>query len=300
MKKRLGLWLAAALLLAFPLVAAEINNLSVTDANNTGRFPEGMTFANVNDSARALEGILARWHRDTNGSLTTTGSANAYVLAANQVLTSYYTGLRLTAKANFTSTGAATLNVDALGARSIAGSAAGTIVSGVIYDFVFDGTNFQILSGASVPAGSKAVFVQAGCPVGWTQDTTNNDRALRLVSGTGGGTGGTTAFSTVFASRTPAGTVGNTTLTANQIPAHQHFIAASATSAVNLSNTTTLATFGQAGDGESKYLLAGDAAAATLGLSSSVGGGQAHNHSFTGNAMDFAVNFVNVIVCTKN
>ena len=60
------------------------NDLDVTDNSNVGRFPEGMTFANVNNSARALEGILARFYKDVDGSLTTAGSSNAYTLATNQ------------------------------------------------------------------------------------------------------------------------------------------------------------------------------------------------------------------------
>jgi hypothetical protein len=45
------------------------------------------------------------------------------------------------------------------------------------------------------PSGTKMVFAQASAPTGWTQDTSNNDKALRVVSGSGGGTGGTHAFS---------------------------------------------------------------------------------------------------------
>ena len=48
---------------------------------------------------------------------------------------------------------------------------------------------------ASFPSGTKMVFAQAAAPTGWTQDITNNDKALRVVSGLGGGTGGTHAFS---------------------------------------------------------------------------------------------------------
>ena len=38
------------------------------------------------------------------------------------------------------------------------------------------------------------VFFQAAAPSGWTKSTANNDKALRVVSGTGGGTGGTHAL----------------------------------------------------------------------------------------------------------
>jgi hypothetical protein len=45
-------------------------------------------------------------------------------------------------------------------------------------------------------AGTKLVFPQATAPTGWTKDTTNNDMALRVVTGTGGGIGGTHNLST--------------------------------------------------------------------------------------------------------
>jgi hypothetical protein len=48
------------------------------------------------------------------------------------------------------------------------------------------------------PVGTKMVFYQVSAPSGWTQDITQNDKALRVVSGAGGGTGGTIAVSTGF------------------------------------------------------------------------------------------------------
>lgn len=162
MKTLLRIWLAAWLA-AMPLHAAEINDLDVTDNNNVARFPEGMTFANVNNSARALEGILARWHKDVNGALTTAGSSNAYTASANQVLTAYYSGLWLKVKASFTNTGAATINVDSLGAKALKKGgttdvAAGDIVQDRVYDLVYDGTNFQVLGADAVRAGNPNTF----------------------------------------------------------------------------------------------------------------------------------------------
>lgn len=47
-----------------------------------------------------------------------------------------------------------------------------------------------------IPSGTRMVFYQAAAPFGWTQVTTQNDKALRVVSTTGGGTGGTHPLST--------------------------------------------------------------------------------------------------------
>lgn len=53
-------------------------------------------------------------------------------------------------------------------------------------------------------SGTKMLFQQTTAPTGWTKDTTHDDKALRVVTGTAG-SGGTNAFSTLDA--TAAGTV---------------------------------------------------------------------------------------------
>ena len=98
---------------------SELNDLNVTDASNTARQPEGQAASTVNDGIRALEGILARADKDTNGSLVSTGAADVFALAANQTIASYYDGLTFVFEVGTTNTGAATLNVDAVGAQAI-------------------------------------------------------------------------------------------------------------------------------------------------------------------------------------
>lgn len=44
-------------------------------------------------------------------------------------------------------------------------------------------------------SGTKMVFYQVSAPTGWTKDVTQNDKALRVVSGDGGGIGGTHGLS---------------------------------------------------------------------------------------------------------
>lgn len=86
------------------------------------------------------------------GVITTTGSANAYVAASGLTAVAYSTqAFRI--KANFTNSGAATLNLDGLGAKNIykqsaAGPvavASGDIVNGQVYLLAYDGTQFQIV-----------------------------------------------------------------------------------------------------------------------------------------------------------
>jgi hypothetical protein len=58
------------------------------------------------------------------------------------------------------------------------------------------------------------LFYQAAAPAGWIQDTTHNDKALRVVSGAGGGSGGSNSFSSVMAQTV----VGNKTLALADLP----------------------------------------------------------------------------------
>ncbi len=71
------------------------------------------------------------------------------------------------------------------------------------------------------PAGTQMMFYQAVVPTGWIRNTTHNDKAIRVVSGTGGGSAGVQPFSTIF-NRTA---VDNTTLDANTLPSHAHGVA---------------------------------------------------------------------------
>jgi len=68
---------------------------------------------------------------------------------------------------------------------------------------------------ASVPSGTVMLLYQAAAPTGWTKLTTQNDKAIRVVSGSGGVAGGTNPFSTVMAQTA----TGNHTLVKAEIPA---------------------------------------------------------------------------------
>lgn len=100
----------------------------------------------VNNSARALMAGVARFIADFNGTIATTGSANAYLITSNSAHTTYTNGILIAGKANFTNTGAATLNLNSYGAKSIrvfvngaeSALAAGQIISSGIYQFRYD------------------------------------------------------------------------------------------------------------------------------------------------------------------
>lgn len=77
---------------------------------------------------------------------------------------------------------------------------------------------FKAATLAGLSSGTITVFQQTNAPTGWTKDTDQNDKALRIVSGTPS-TGGATAFSSVFAS---SGTSPAFTLLTADMPAHTH------------------------------------------------------------------------------
>ena len=54
---------------------------------------------------------------------------------------------------------------------------------------------------ASVPSGSQMLFYNSAAPTGWVKQTSLDNRALRVVSGSGGGTGGQHGFTSVFANQ---------------------------------------------------------------------------------------------------
>jgi len=170
-------------------------------------------------------------------------------------------------------------------------------------------TAAKLASTAVFASGTRMIFHQTAAPTGWTKDTSHNDKALRITSGTVG-TGGTVAFETAFASQTPSGsvstsisgTVANHTLSVDQIPAHGHSI----TGTYTVDN-------GSGGGGSFPHGSArstpGVSIANFLNISASnTGGGQAHNHgwsgsassSFSGSAMNLDVQFVDIIICQKD
>lgn len=144
---------------------------------------------------------------------------------------------------------------------------------------------------AIIPAGTVMLFYQAAAPTGWTQVTTQNNKALRVVSGVGAGTGGSVAFTTAFGSQTVTGTVGTsgaTTLTTAQIPSHSH--------AVDVYQ----------GGASAPYLVAGTPQdGVTYGTQSTqtTGGGGSHTHTggtFTGGTLNLAVQYIDIIIASKN
>ena len=133
---------------------AEMKDLNVTDASNTARFPENQQPSTVNNGMRATEGLLARWKKDIDGSVSSAGT-NTITLAAGSALTAYAAGDFFVFKAGGTNTGAATINIDSVGAKTIQKNlvalVAGDIQQNDIVAIYYDGTQFQMISPARTP-----------------------------------------------------------------------------------------------------------------------------------------------------
>jgi len=179
------------------------------------------------------------------------------------------------------------------------------------------------------PVGTVMLFAQTAAPTGWTKNITHDNKALRVVSGTAS-SGGSVAFTTAFASQSIAGTVGDTTLTSSQIPAHNHGVNDPGHGhGVNDPGHNHSMRYGtpngdffgmNTGAGEGGWALANGPGnnnitrlynngsgtgigifGSTTGITTAnTGGGASHNHTFSGTAINLAVQYVDVIIATKD
>lgn len=110
---------------------------------------------------------------------TSGGSSNAYTLTPSPAITAYAEGQRFFFKANHTNTGSATMDVSGLGAVSLLNtpggntiSAAGAITSGIIYEIVYNGSNFCVVSNHGQVVGKTLTIDGAdGASISATADT---------------------------------------------------------------------------------------------------------------------------------
>jgi hypothetical protein len=224
-------------------------------------------------------------------------------------------------------------------------------------NFVAPGTNGNVLtsngttwtsgSAPGFPSGTALLFQQTAAPTGWTKQTTHDNKALRVVSGSAS-SGGSVAFTTAFASQAVSGTnanftatnqaqtaggsvstslsaggsvnlssggsVGATTLITSQIPSHTHpqitGIANGSTNGATFNQFSVSAGIntGATGGGGShnhgftnpSYSLTNPSYASSFTGTSHNHTQDAHTHTFTGTAINLAVQYVDVIIATKD
>lgn len=169
----------------------------------------------------------------------------------------------------------------------------------------------QAVRGSAFPAGTKMLFQQTNAPTGWVKDTTHNNKALRVVTGTAG-SGGSNGFSNALNSvritsnsgaHSHSITVANHTLSLTQIPNRTGSMT-NMVFASNFPNTgsgalSVSSTSGQVGgNGDSRWYR-------TLEFDLG-GGGSGHNHSASSasagghtHTLNLDVQYVDLIIATK-
>ena len=188
-----------------------------------------------------------------------------------------------------------------------------------------------------IPAGVVMLFYQAAAPTGWTKVTTNvNNRALRVVSGTGANDGGNMAFTNAFDERAVVLPQHNHNASAgNQSDDHNHTVTISTHNghkhsiddpghAHNYVDTRGELINDEEGEDEKGEHAINEqetktTSNANTGINETQNAGEHshnanvsnqnsnHNHTITvqnagtaGASMDFRVRYLDVIICTKD
>ena len=148
------------------------------------------------------------------------------------------------------------------------------------------------------PVGTVSLFFLSGAPLEWSQVTSQNNKALRIVSGSGGGVGGNQSFTGCFASRNlganfsctiNSSSVGNHTISGNTMAQHTHPINNGGGTNVATNTPTT----------PNINVRTGNGGTGNYGNS----GGHNHPHSRSANgsfntSINFAVQYVDIILCS--
>ena len=163
-----------------------------------------------------------------------------------------------------------------------------------------------------IPAGETMLFFEADAPTGWSRVTTQHNKALRVVgSSAGGATGGSVVFSSVFNSKTPTGSitvnVAAHPLIKAEIPDHTHTYKYQ-TGHSNSSTAGFSAGFVRAASSnrELRHTVSNATSnSVVIGSPDLTATAQGHTHpgstgTFSGNALDFDVEYCDVILATRD
>lgn len=242
------------------------------------------TLDNARTTAASANGASTIVLRDANGSFAgnvVTGTTGTFTSVSGN-------GVALTA-----------INASNISSGTVATARLGSGTANASTFLRGDQTYAVVSSGTLIPSGTVMLFAQTAAPTGFTKNTTTgNNHALRVVTGTAS-TGGSVAFTTAFASKAVTGTVsisavsgsaGATTLSTPQIPSHTHGLSVFLGGSGNFAQTS------------------GGGAASGTATTGGAGGGASHTHpfsfssgtaSFSGTAINLAVQYIDVIRATK-
>ena len=194
----------------------------------TGNLPMGgYAHTGVADATvRNMYGTAGQIQDSAFTYLTSPSGTNTMIATAALGMSAYVTGQRFFFVAPSTNTGACTLNINAIGAKSVTKSGttalvAGDIQNGAVVQVVYDGTQFQLLNPTALPSGVITLWSGsiASIPGGWYLcNGSNGTPDLRNMFVVGAGstyavaaTGG--SADSIVVAHTHTGTTDSTSLT---------------------------------------------------------------------------------------
>ena len=219
---------------------------SELDASNNSAAPDGIQGnyapSTVAPILRGTRAGVKRFYNRINAIYTATGSAAALALTFAQAPSGYSKGERIAFFPNATNTGAMTLNINSMGAKSILSADgtplnAGDITSGQFTEVVHDGSAFRLVTGSgqkftgTITAGG---FSTNGTVTGTTLAGTHtgNGAALTALNASNIATG------TIADARLPVSMAGKTFVGDTAVTTTLYVGAQSTGAAIELGNTT--------------------------------------------------------------
>jgi len=186
------------------------------DGVDTG---EGCAPSTVNDAMREIMADMAEYYQDVGGGISSTGAAGVYALTTKDGVAAYAQGQIYAFEANHACTGAATLNINAIGAKAIKKYVsedliADDIIANQICLVCYEQTNdvFHLLSvnaydiNAAIGNNQADVITTRGDVIRGSAGSA----AERLAVGTAGQTLGTDGTDAAWKDRITADTVQDT------------------------------------------------------------------------------------------
>jgi hypothetical protein len=302
--------------------ASNVSSGTLDNARTTAASANGANTIVLRDASGdfSVDGITANWFTGNGANLSAINASNVSsgTLSATQGGTG---SANLTAENVILGNGASAVKVVAPGtANNVLTSNGSTWISQAVS-----------AGGTVIPAGTVMIFAQNTAPTGFTKNVSTGDNsALRVTTGTAS-TGGSVGFTTAFASQavsgtvanqtatnqafTPAGSVsitavagsaGSTTLSTPQIPSHSHpaglFDSLGSNAFYNGGGEpiSTISTGSTGGGGGHTHPFSFSSGSGTFSGSPATVIQNAHNHTFTGTAINLAVQYIDVIRATKD
>lgn len=305
--------------------------VSATSAVFTGQVSSsGITTGHVSSSG-ITTGVVSATSAIFTGAVTANSVVASVATFGSGITTSIVSATSAVFTGQVSAGGITTGQVSSTGITTGVVSATSGIFTGVVSASEFDATTGSFSGTVSattvnltnlniIPSGTYMLFQQTAAPTGWTKQTTHNDKALRVVSGTAS-SGGSVAFSTAFASQAVAGTnssesitlTGTTSVSDVTLPAHTHLMWADTEDGDGDYPDATEYTSKKGNWGSNNnYQAEGTATSATLGLTSTAGSGTgshshatsvtggSHTHTFTGTSINLEVEYVDLIIASKD